>query len=234
MIHIAIVEDEAAERANIKNKLQQYSEEKHVEITTSEFENPITFLSGYKHVYDIVFLDIQMKHMDGMTAAEKLRELDAEVPLVFITNMAGMAVRGYSVDAMDFIVKPIVYGSFSAMLSKAIRRIDAKSESILIKTPEGKVRLEISKIFYVDISGHKVVYHTEDGEYNCWGSLKEQLEILPEKKFAMCNNYCILNLKYVTEFNSKTVFAGGMEFSLTRTKKKEFTDRMTAFYGEMV
>ena len=64
-----------------------------------------------------------MQFMDGMTAAEKIRQMDQKVIIMFITNMIQYAVRGYEVDAMDYVVKPVEYFSFSQKLDKAIGRI---------------------------------------------------------------------------------------------------------------
>ncbi len=123
MIHIAIVEDEADERNKLSGFLKRYSEENHVDFRVSEFGDAEEFLTGYSAAYDMVFMDIQMPFMDGMTAAERLRKVDPSVVLVFVTNMSNLAVRGYSVDASDFVVKPVTYPSFSAMMTKSIRSV---------------------------------------------------------------------------------------------------------------
>ena len=85
-----------------------------------------------------------MRFMDGMTAAEKIRELDSEVVLMFITNMIQYAVRGYEVDAMDYVVKPVEYFAFSQKLDKAIGRIQKKTE-VFLKVPveDGVKKLNI-------------------------------------------------------------------------------------------
>lgn len=62
------------------------------------------FLTDYRPRYDLVFLDIQMPDLDGMTVSRKIRQVDDQIPIVFITNMSSMAVQGYSVDALDFII----------------------------------------------------------------------------------------------------------------------------------
>ena len=75
-------------------------------------------------------MDIQMRFMDGMTAAEKIRTLDHEVIIMFITNMIQYAVRGYEVDAMDYVVKPVEYFAFSQKLDKAIGRMKRQCRHI--------------------------------------------------------------------------------------------------------
>ena len=66
-------------------------------------------MENYSGDFDIILMDIQMKYMDGMTAAEQIRKLDSEVIIMFITNMTQYAIRGYEVDALDYVVKPVEY-----------------------------------------------------------------------------------------------------------------------------
>lgn len=61
-----------------------------------------------------------MKHLDGMTTAERIRQMDAEVILIFITNMAQYAIRGYSVGALDYVLKPVPYFAFRSSCSRPL------------------------------------------------------------------------------------------------------------------
>ncbi len=71
----------------------------------------------YRADYDIVFMDIELPGINGMEAAHRLREIDQQVILIFVTNMAQFAVKGYEVDALDYIIKPAQYGPLSIKLT---------------------------------------------------------------------------------------------------------------------
>lgn len=234
MIQIAIVEDDIRDQNSIKECLNEYMKRNQVEIKFTCFQNAIVFLNDYQPIYDMVFLDIQMPYMDGMVAAEELRKKDKNILLCFITNMSGMAIKGYSVDALDFIVKPIVYGNFSVMMTKAISRVKEKVETIVLKTSESRVRVEVMAIRYVEVREHRVIYHTESGDFTIWGTLKEQKEKLPKKSFAFCNNYCIVNLKCVTRYDSTYVYIGDEKLGFSRNKKKAFSEQLVVYYGETI
>lgn len=80
-------------------------------------------VNKYQSQYDIILMDVEMKFMDGMSAAEEIRKVDTEVIIIFITNMAQYAIRGYAVDALDYVLKPVSYFAFSQRLSRAIGRM---------------------------------------------------------------------------------------------------------------
>ena len=65
--------------------------------------------------FDLIFLDIHMKYQDGMTTAKRIREVDADAQIVFITALAQYAIEGYKVNALDFILKPVVYEQLTTM-----------------------------------------------------------------------------------------------------------------------
>ena len=150
MIRIAVVEDEELYAEQLQNYISKYAEERKKQIKVTWFQDGEDIVSGYKGEYDIILLDIQMRFMDGMTAAEKIRDLDYEVVLMFITNMIQYAVRGYEVDAMDYVVKPVEYFAFSQKLDKAIGRIQKKTE-VFLKVPveNGVKKLNVAEILYI-------------------------------------------------------------------------------------
>ena len=113
MINIAIVEDEKLYVSQFKEYISRYEKESGNRINVSVFPDGAEIVENYSGDFDIILMDIQMKYMDGMTAAEQIRKLDSEVIIMFITNMTQYAIRGYEVDALDYVVKPVEYFSFS-------------------------------------------------------------------------------------------------------------------------
>ena len=109
MIRVAIVEDEAAVRDQLMGYVQRYMRQYNAQIEVTMFTDGVEILEGYRPVYDIIFLDVEMQHLDGMETASRIRALDSDVLLIFITNMAQYAIKGYEVDALDYVLKPVSY-----------------------------------------------------------------------------------------------------------------------------
>ncbi len=87
--------------------VRRYTRQYGTEFEVTVFADGVDILEDYRAVYDIIFLDVEMKHLDGMTTAERIRQMDADVILIFITNMAQYAIKGYAVGALDYVLKPV-------------------------------------------------------------------------------------------------------------------------------
>lgn len=112
MVRIAIVEDEDSYVEILQSFLKRYQEECGQKFYVTVFRDGDEIVEKYKANFDIILMDIKMRCMDGMTAAEHIREVDQEVIIMFITNMIQYAIRGYAVNAMDYILKPVKYFAF--------------------------------------------------------------------------------------------------------------------------
>lgn len=116
MIRIGIVYDEKQERDQLKQALARFGAENGTELNVQEFDCAAVYLAAQDRDFDILYLDIDMPQMSGMELAEKIRETDQDVILIFCTNLQQFALNGYSVGALGFIVKPIQWYSFHIWL----------------------------------------------------------------------------------------------------------------------
>ena len=114
MIKIAIVEDEVLYADQLQEYLKKYEEEYRETFEISVFQDGDQIVHHYKAEYDVILMDVEMRFMDGMSAAEEIRKMDTEVVIIFITNMPQYAVRGYEVDALDYVLKPIAFCASSS------------------------------------------------------------------------------------------------------------------------
>ena len=154
MIRVAIVEDDAEVQGVLQEYVRRYTRQYGTEFDVTVFADGVDILDNYRAVYDIIFLDVEMKHLDGMATAERIRQMDADVILIFITNMAQYAIRGYSVGALDYVLKPVPYFAFSQQLLKAVSRLKKRAKRYLTVPVEGGLRrLDTASIYYLESEG---------------------------------------------------------------------------------
>ena len=234
MVRIAVVEDEEQFIEQMQQFLTRYQEEKKESLEISIFRDGDGILQNYHSQYDIIFMDIQMKFVDGMTAAEEIRQMDEQVAILFITNLPQYAIRGYEVGAMDYVLKPLSYFAFSQKLERAIGRIRKKAERyVTINVKGGIQRVELSDIIYIESQGHNLVYHTLQGELVGPGSMKEAEIVFTALHFSRGNKGYLINLEHVAGISDKCVMVKDEKLPLSRNRYDSFMKDMTAYWSEV-
>lgn len=232
MIKIAIVEDEAAVRDQLTDYVRRYTRQYGTEFEVTCFTDGDEILENYRPAFDIIFLDVEMKRLNGMETAQRIRELDDDVLLIFITNMAQYAIKGYAVGALDYVLKPVPYFAFSQQLQKAEEQLRRRTRHYLAVPVEGGLRrLDTSRIYYIESEGHRVRFYTEEGDFAAPGALKALEEKLANRPFARCNSGYLVNLAQVQAVQQNTVQVGPYELQVSRPKRKSFLAALTDYIG---
>lgn len=233
ILRACVVEDNKESSDFICSCLEKYAKSRDgYEFNVARYGDALSFLDEFCGNYDIIFMDIELPHMNGMDAVRRIREKDQNVIVIFVTNMAQYAVKGYEVDAFDFIVKPVKYDNFAMKMDRAISKYDqSRSKDIWISERNNKRRLRVSDIKYVEVAHHCVVYHTVDGDFATYDQLYNVCETLKDAPFELCNRCFLVNLKYVTAIEEFSVTVAGEKLQISRNKKKSFLQSLNEYLG---
>lgn len=232
MIKIAIVEDEAAVRDQLTDYVRRYTRQYGTEFEVTCFTDGDEILENYRPAFDIIFLDVEMKRLNGMETAQRIRELDDDVLLIFITNMAQYAIKGYSVGALDYVLKPVPYFAFSQQLQKALGQLEKRERHYLAVAVDGGMRrLDAAEIYYLESEGHKVHFYTEKEDFVVSGTLKNYEEKLVGRAFARCNSGYLVNLAQVSGVQQDMVQIGPYALQISRPRRKAFMAGLADYIG---
>lgn len=234
MLKIGLLEDEQDQAERLILFLAQYRQS-HPQFayTLQRYSRALELLDHYERDFDLLFLDIRLPDMTGMEAAHRIRESDRNVMIIFVTSLTQYAVEGYSVQAFDYIVKPIGHESFAAKLERALRVLSYRRPGVVldIKTREGSLRLSADMIHYFEVFDHDLLIHTDDGIIKQWGSLSRYEKQLAEAHFARCNSCYLVNLKFVRGIYGDEVLVGNDRLAVSKSRRKAFLQALAQYKG---
>lgn len=200
-MNIAIVDDMVTECEILCNLLKQYETEQHQTIQIREFHSGVELLYNYiSGSYDVVFMDIFLNNENGIDCSLKLRQLDENVNIVFLTTSSEFGVKSYDVKAADYIVKPATLEKLSRALHYCEIAEMQGEPSITVTTRNQQLEVFLDRILYADFQNRSTCIHLEDCIVPVSGSfsaLSEQLTAYPQ--FMSCFKGIVVNFKEVQE-----------------------------------
>ncbi|NMM95031.1 LytR/AlgR family response regulator transcription factor [Bifidobacterium oedipodis] len=234
MLHIAIVEDSPIDQEHLCRILESYANDIALQYQISMFANADMFLDRYRPVWDLIFMDIEMPGLDGMSAARQLRNMDEDVPLVFLTHVASLATDGYDVNALSYIIKPVSPEVFALKMRNVLNHINRRDKAyVTITGRSGTMRVTVDSISYVEVSKHSLIFHTSQGNAVAYGTLKAVEEQLSPHGFLRCGQSFLVNPRHVSGIHGDEALVGGERLPISRARKREFMEALTAYLGSM-
>ena len=232
MIRIAVAEDDLSWAKQLQAYVDRYARESGKRFEVTLFADGEDLVERYQGQFDLIFLDIQMRFLDGMATAELIRRTDPEVLILFITNLAQYAIRGYEVDALDYMLKPVSYATFAQRLSRALSRMRRRERTyVTVPIKGGAMKLAVEDITFVESQGHRLIYHTAHGEYASAGAIKEAEEKLEGHNFFRSNKGYLVNLAHVDGVRDNCDLVGEHKLLISRSRKAPFLEALTAYLG---
>ena len=217
MYQIAIVEDEEIYAKLLEEFIHRYERDSFQQFKIRHYRDGSEIAENYRGGFDIILM---------------IRRRDPEVLIIFITNRSDYAVRGYEVDALDYVVKPVEYFSFSQKLDRAIsRRGRNRDQHIVIHSDGGIYKLSASQILFVESERHNVHFYTTTGRFVSRMNMHEVEDLLRGFGFYRCGKGYIINLDKIDSFSDGVCRIGSYNVPVSRAKKKEFMNVLADHMG---
>lgn len=216
---IAICDDEQNQIEYITSIVASWSAHEGHGCEIRTFASAEAFLFEYEEdkAYDILLLDVEMKNINGIELAKRIRKDNNRAEIIFITSHFEFVGEGYEVDALHYLIKPISADKLTQVLTKAAEKLSVEPPSVVISCEGETVKLYEADILYVESFLHYIVIHTKDNEYK----IKENISVFENKVsdvFYRIHRSYLVSLKYITRISRTSVNIGNTELPLSRGK----------------
>lgn len=182
------------------------------------------FLS--KEKVDVVFLDISMPHITGISLSKMI---DSATKIIFTTAYSEYAVESYEVNAVDYLLKPISLERFTNAMSKLFTKDEVKKENtdsvITIKSGASTHLINPESILYLEKDANYMTYHTSTEKIIARESVSEALSRLP-RNFIQVQRSFIANTKAITKLDSDTIYIGNHAIPIGANFKEEVIKKL--------
>lgn len=236
---IAIVEDEEKEREYLKSLIQKWLTAHKNETQITECASAEEFLFKYPQTqgFDLIFMDIMMKKMNGMELATKVRGYNKHVQIVFLTGITEFVFEGYKAGILRYLLKPLKETELEQVLDECAEIMNQRKNDFFPFRYQGEdYRLSFSDIIWVKVNGHYVKMLTASGrqpqkEYEWKSSLNGIKELLTGKEFVMINRSTIINLSYVIRITREFCFMeNGEQLEISRNEYNKVNQAFVDYY----
>lgn len=237
-LNIGICDDEEIMRHKLRKYTLDFFKASGEVCEIYEYSSGEELTAQYDKPLDILFLDIQMKNINGIMAAKEIRKLDDKVCIIFITALSQYAKDGYKVRAYRYLTKPIEFDEYVIELYEAVQEIKKfKNKYITIKNNLGLFSIEYNDIIYVAVDNRKLLIKTIRGDdIITYQALSNFENLLDKVSFFKCHQGFIVNFKYVENVTKNNLIKMRPEFyiPLSKHRKKDFIKRLTTYLGDML
>lgn len=236
MLHIAICDDEQKFVDHLTGLIRQYAAETSEEIKVTPYYDGLELIEKYDPTIDLIFLDIQMKIINGLRTAERVRQMDEKVGIIFLTTLTQYGLEGYKYHAANYIIKPIKYVRLRDELNQflARSRLD-DSPSLVVKNDSGRYKIFLKNLRYIETFNRNLLFHTEQENILCYKSMKEIEQELKGQGFARSHSSYLVNLFYVKGVQKLEIrLITGEVLPISQPKRKQFMEELTEYWGNML
>lgn len=226
-MRIAICEDEERYANQLIEYINEWAKERNifVEIFTHITAEKFLYEWEDSEDYDIIFMDIKMGSISGMELAKIIRKTTKNMAIVFTTNMKEYAISGYTVDAMQYLLKPVRKGDCFACLNRVYQN-ERIRKYFLFNDLEKTFRIPYEDIIYIEKFAHNATIVTAKDDHTFRKTMIHLLEELNDNLFVQCHKSYIINIRHIESLSKAfAVMSNDKEISLSKNMTKEINER---------
>ena len=223
MLSIAVCDDEVIECCNMAKRIKEIMEEIKMPCIIRQFQSGGELLQTLES-FDVVFLDIIMRELDGMKTAQIFRERASDKILIFVSSSREYVFEAYDVEAFQYLLKPVDDRKLKSVLQKAVLKTESRlQEFIIVSRERQKKKLFLDDIYYFEIKGRMVDAHGPEGIFTYYEQMGKLENKLQDKGFFRCHKSYLVNLKYVDRYNrQEVILENGKKIVIAKRRYEQF------------
>ena len=226
-VRIAICDDEEIYRVQLKTVLDRLLVNDEYDIDT--FSDGNILCGAFSECpYDLVFLDIEMPSVDGITLAKRIRSVSESVFIVFLTSHIEYALEGYEVNALRYLTKPVDINKLKDVI-KHVQEKQKKARQIIIREDCEEIVIDVGDVIYMEAMDKNVRIVTSGGEFVTRYNIGDYEEELKNDGFFRIHRGYLISLSKIKKLvKNDVVMEGDTALPVSRSNLKPLKD---AFYS---
>lgn len=241
IIKIAVCDDEKIFACKMKKIIDIYFTKKQIPYEVDIYPSGKLFIESDIRMmeYQIVFLDINMKEIDGLETARRLRKVGSNTFIIFVTAFINYTLEGYKVDAIRYLLK--TSDNFEQSVEESLNAVFQKMEYVpvikKINFKECTINISLEKIIYIESTLHKLTFHVWDGgtiiKYTMYETLNNVSKMFTDDFMRIHQSY-LVNLKFVKKLVGNDILLSNDKLlPIARSRLNEVRNRVAIYKGEM-
>lgn len=232
MLVIGICDGDTAVRIMLSNFIKRYRDETGLNVQVLSYDNGEKLLRHYPFEMDLIFLEIPFTKMNGIEIAQRIREVDSKVGIVFLTTILNHVLEAYEVKADNYLIKPLRYSRFLKEAEQARTR-SGLNRFFIETNANGVYKIYTKSIRYIETEGHNTRIHTETDSILSYKRMKDHEQILFEPYFIRCHTGFIVNLLFFDKLEQNDLLLSPpARIPVSRGRRPDVLEKIKSFYAE--
>lgn len=237
---IAICDDDSLFSTQVLEYANIYATQKpDVHLTFSVFGHAEDLIEATQKIggFDVYILDIVMPETNGIELGVELRKLGYDGKIIYLTSSKEFAVDSYKVKAFNYILKPVSYPDFASALDEAVNSLLSKKvKSIIVKSKENSIRINLDSIMYTQLLRRRIFYYISNGETvestHLRTTFSEAIqELLRDTRFVLCGKSIAVNLQHISKIGTdEIIFINNNKIFLNNKMCRELRSIWTDYW----
>lgn len=230
MYTIAVCDDENL----ITAKLQQLIMEWNPTLQVTCFQSGEELIQTY-HSFDVIFLDIDMLDMNGIETGRRIRQMDKEVKIIYLTAYRDYVAGAFEVHAFQYLLKPIKKKVLWDTLEELFRYIQIPEKKVVMDfhTVNGLICISIDQIYYFEYQNRRIKIIEDTKEHYMVDKISNVLERMQEFGFSMPHQSFVVNMLHVKNIKNQQIYLDNdMIVPIAQKKQKSWKQELTTYLSK--